>query len=325
MMIKPVLAVLFLLSQIGVSAFAQDSSKYPTRPITLIATSAAGGTTDITARMLSQPLGTALGQTVIVDNKAGANGSIGAVAVAKSAPDGYTLMLQYSGYHIITPLVSKSIVPWSNKDFEPVANILSAPQLVVIRGDLPFKTLGELIVYAKANPGKLNYASAGNGSIQHVTGAMLEQQAGIKMTHIPYKGSGPVLQDLLGGQVDVTFGTPPPFIPHIQSGKLRALATTGKKRLVSLPDVPTAIEAGLPKFDAYSWFAVFAPRNTPASIINKLTNDISKIVATPEFKQKAIDLGAEVNYMNPKQLNEFVNGEYKRWDQVIKAAHIEAD
>ena len=324
-MLKLAFASILFSAQLLNLSYAQDAGKYPTRPITFIATSAAGGTTDITARMLAQPLGVALGQPILVDNKAGANGSIGAVAVAKSVPDGYTLMLQYSGYHIITPLVSKSIIPWSNKDFEPVANVLSAPQLVVIRGDLPFKTLADLIAYAKANPGKLNYASAGNGSIQHVTGAMLEQQAGIKMTHIPYKGSGPVLQDLLGGQVDVTFGTPPPFIPHIQSGKLKALATTGKRRLPTLPDVPTATEAGLPKFDAYSWFAVFAPANTPAPIVNKLTTEIAKVVATPEFKQKAVDLGAEVNYMTPKQLDEFVRGEYKRWEQVVKAAHIETD
>jgi tripartite-type tricarboxylate transporter receptor subunit TctC len=185
--------------------------------------------------------------------------------------------------------------------------------------------MNELIAYAKANPGKLNYASSGNGSLQHVTGAMLEQQAGIKMTHIPYKGTGPALADLLGGQVDLTFGTPPPFIPHIQTGKLRALATTGKKRIPSLPDVPTAAEAGLPKLDATSWFAVFAPINTPAPIVNQLTTEIAKVMSTPAFKQKAVEMGAEAVYMNPKQLDEFIKAENGRWTSVVKAAKIEAD
>jgi len=316
---------LILLSQVSIAGYAQDAGKYPNRPITFIASSAPGGTTDFTARVLAQPLGLALGQTIVVENKAGASGAIAAAAVKKADPDGYTLLVQYSGYHVITPLVSKSPMPWELKDFQPVANVISAPQIVVIRADLPFKTMNELIAYAKANPGKLNYASSGNGSLQHVTGAMLEQQAGIKMTHVPYKGTGPALTDLLGGQVDLTFGTPPPFIPHIQTGKLRALATTGKKRLPSLPEVPTAAEAGLPKLDATSWFAVFAPINTPAPIVNQLTTEIAKVMAAPSFKQKAIEMGAEATYMNPKQLDEFIKTENARWIAVVKTAKIEAD
>ena len=317
--------ILIGLSQLSISAYSQDASKYPNRPITFIASSAPGGTTDFTARVLAQPLGAALGQTIVVENKAGASGAIAAAAVKKADPDGYTLLIQYSGYHVITPLVSKGPLPWELKDFQAVANVISAPQIVVVRADLPFKTMNDLIAYAKANPGKLNYASSGNGSLQHVTGAMLEQQAGIKMTHVPYKGTGPALADLLGGQVDLTFGTPPPFIPHIQTGKLRALATTGKKRLSSLPDVPTATEAGLPKLDATSWFAVFAPANTPAPIVNQLTTEIAKVMSAPAFKQKAIEMGAEAVYMNPKQLEDFIKTENNRWTSVVKTANIEAD
>lgn len=308
-----------------VQAQTPANGGYPTRPIMLVVPAATGGTTDISARMLAVPLGAALGQTVIVDNRGGANGSIAAVAVKRAEPDGYTLLMQYSGYHVITPVVSKTPLQWDAKDFQPVANVISAPQVVVVRASLPVKTMAELIAYAKANPGKLNYASSGNGSLQHVTGAMLEQQAGVQMTHIPYKGTGPALQDLLGGQVDLTFGTPPPFMPHIQSGKLRALAITGKTRLPSLPEVPTTAEAGLPKLDASSWFAVFAPAKTPKAIVDQLSNEIAKLAATPAFKQKAIEQGATVDYMNPQQLADFSKAELARWTQVVKASKIEAD
>lgn len=308
-----------------VQAQTPAKGNYPTRTITLIVPTAAGGTTDISARMLAVPLGAALGQTVIVDNRGGGNGAIAAVAVKRAEPDGYTLLMQYSGYHVITPVVSKTPLQWEAKDLQPVANVISAPQVIVVRASLPVKTMAELIAYAKTNPGKLNYASSGNGSLQHVTGAMLEQQTGIQMTHIPYKGTGPALQDLLGGQVDLTFGTPPPFMAHIQSGKLRALAITGKVRLTSLPDVPTTAEAGLPKLDASSWFAVFAPAKTPKPIVDQLSGEIAKLAGTPAFKQKAIEQGAAVDYMNPQQLTDFSKAELARWALVVKASKIEAD
>jgi len=306
-------------------ATAAHAQSYPTRPITLIVPTAPGGTTDIAARMVAEPLGKALGQTVIVDNRGGASGAIAAVAVKRAEPDGYTLLMQYSGYHVITPNVNKQPAQWEQKDLQAVANVLAAPQVIVVRAGLPVKTLAELIAYAKANPGKLSYASSGNGSLQHVTGAMLEQQAGIQMTHVPYKGTGPALQDLLGSQVDLTFGTPPPFMQHIQSGSLRALAVTGKTRLASLPNVPTATEAGLPKLDATSWFAVFAPAHTPKPIVARLSSELSKLMATPAFQQKAAEQGASANYMGPDQLADYSKTELARWADVVKASKIEAD
>ncbi|WP_444813374.1 Bug family tripartite tricarboxylate transporter substrate binding protein [Variovorax gracilis] len=321
-------AAAVLISASGIAgmglAMAEDGP-YPSRPITMIVPTAPGGTTDISARMLADPLGKALGQSVIVDNKGGGNGAIAAIAVKRADPSGYTLLMQYSGYHVITPHVSQQKPQWSAEDFRPVANVLSAPQVIVVREGVPAKNLAELIAYAKANPGKLTYASSGNGSLQHVTGAMLEQQAGIQLTHVPYKGTGPALQDLLGGQVDMTFGTPPPFMQHIQAGKLRALAVTGKTRLSSLPNVPTAAEAGMPKLDATSWFALFAPAKTPQAVVDRLSSEIAKITATQAFQQKAAEQGATADYMDPKKLGDYSKAELARWGDVVKAARIQAE
>ncbi|BEU97263.1 tripartite tricarboxylate transporter substrate binding protein [Acidovorax sp. DW039] len=302
-------------------AWAQN---YPSKTVTLVVPTAAGGTTDLSARMLAQALGPALGQSVIVDNKGGGNGNIAAGAVKRAEADGYTLLMQYSGYHVISPHITKQ-KQWELSDFQPVANVISAPQIIVVRADLPIKTLPELMAYAKANPGKLNYASSGNGSLQHVTGAMLEQQGGIKMVHVPYKGTGPALQDLLGGQVDLTFGTAPPFMPHIASGKLRVLAVTGKQRLPSLPDVPTTAEAGYPKVDATSWFAVFAPAAVPKPVVDKLTADIRAVVQNPAFQQKAQEQGAAADYQSPAQLADKVKADWSSWATVVKASKIEAE
>jgi tripartite-type tricarboxylate transporter receptor subunit TctC len=297
---------------------------YPSRNVTLVVPTAAGGTTDLSARMLAQALAPALGQSVVVDNKGGGNGNIAAAAVKRAEADGYTLLMQYSGYHVISPHITRQ-KQWDQADFQPVANVISAPQIIVVRNDLPVKTLAELIAYAKANPGKLNYASSGNGSLQHVTGAMLEQQGGVKMVHVPYKGTGPALQDLLGGQVDLTFGTAPPFMPHIASGKLRVLAVTGKQRLPSLPDVPTTAEAGYPKVDATSWFAVFAPAGVPKAVVDKLTADIRTVVQNAAFQQKAQEQGATADYQSPSQLGEKVKADLANWASVVKTSKIEAE
>ena len=314
--------VLALVAYTPFAAWAQGA--YPTKPVTLVVPTAAGGTTDLSARMLAQALTPVIGQSVVVDNKGGGNGNIAAGIVKRAEPDGYTLFMQYSGYHVISPHLTK-VSQWAQGDFQPVANVISAPQIIVVRDGLPVKTLAELITYAKANPGKLNYASSGNGSLQHVTGAMLEQQGGIKMVHVPYKGTGPALQDLLGGQVDLTFGTAPPFMPHIASGKLRVLAVTGKERLLSLPDVPTTAQAGYPKLTPTSWFAVFAPAAMSKDIASKLSADVRKVMSDPAFKQKALEQGATADYQTPAQLDAKVKADYANWAEVIKASRIEAD
>ena len=316
------LTALALVACAPLAVLAQGA--YPTKPITLVVPTAAGGTTDLSARMLAQGLTPVIGQSVVVDNKGGGNGNIAASIVKRAEADGYTLFLQYSGYHVISPHLTK-VAQWSQSDFQPVANVISAPQIIVVRDGLPVKTLAELITYAKANPGKLNYASSGNGSLQHVTGAMLEQQGGVKMVHVPYKGTGPALQDLLGGQVALTFGTAPPFMPHIQSGKLRVLAVTGKERLPSLPDVPTTAEAGYPGVNATSWFGLFAPAATPKAVIDKLAADTRAVVQSAAFKQKAQEQGATADYLGPQQMADRVKADLASWADVVKASKIEAD
>ncbi|AQZ99629.1 ABC transporter substrate-binding protein [Comamonas kerstersii] len=305
----------------GTVASAQDG--YPNKPITMVVPASAGGTTDLAARMTAQALGPVLGQTLVVENKGGGNGNIAAAQVKRAEADGYTLLMQYSGFHVISPHLGKS--SWELKDFVPVANVLSAPQIVVVRGDLPVNTIQELVAYAKANPMKLNYASSGNGSLQHVTGVQLERAAGVQMMHVPYKGTGPALQDLLGGQVDLTFGTAPPFMPHIQAGKLKVLAVTGKERLPSLPDVPTTAETGFPGVNATSWFAMFAPAGTPAAIVSKLESDVRNALAEPAFQQKARDQGAAADFMDSKALGDMVQRDWDMWAQIVKEANIKGD
>lgn len=308
---------------LATAAHAQDGS-YPNRPVMLVVSAAAGGTTDLAARLISEPLSKALGQSVVVDNKPGGNGTIAAQAVQRAKPDGYTLLVQYSGYHVITPLLTKT--SWDPvKDFQPVANLLSAPQVLVVRPNLPVKSLKELVTYAKANPNKLNYASSGNGSLQHVSTELLNQMAGIQITHVPYKGTGPAMTDLLGGNVDMTITTPPPLMGHIAAGKLRPLVVTSKSRLESLKDVPSAPEAGYPDLDVSSWFAMYAPAGTPKAVVDKLTTEIEKIMKTDAFRKKAEELGAEAKYMNPQQLDQYQKAELQRWAKVIKSANIHAE
>jgi tripartite-type tricarboxylate transporter receptor subunit TctC len=297
---------------------------YPERAITMVVPTAPGGTTDIAARMLVEPLGKALGQPVIVDNKAGASGNIGSKFVASAKADGHTLLMQYSGYHLGNPLLIKNSGWDPVKDFVPIAQVLVAPHVVLVGGKSPYKTLSSFLFAAKANPNIFNYASSGAGSLQHIGAEMLSQQAGIKMAHIPYKGASPALNDLLAGSVDVFITTPPAAMGFIQSGGLRALAITSAYRSPqsSMKMIPTADEAGLKGFTLEAWFAVYAPAKTPPAIIAKLTEEIKKIVMSDAFKKRAIDQGAIALYLNPEKLSEQYAKEMRSWEKVIKAGGI---
>lgn len=304
---------------------AQAQGKFPDRPLTIVVPSAPGGTTDFTARLIAEPLSRALGQAVVVDNRAGAAGNIGNQMVAKSKPDGYTLLLAYSGYQVGNPHLFKKAGWDPIKDFAPVALLTRAPQVVAARPGLPANNLRELIAYAKANPDKLNYASSGNGSIQHIAGELFKQMTGASIAHVPYKGAGPAVQDLLGGQVDLFFTTPASVVSHIKADKLKGLAVTSNVRLSSLPQVPTARESDLKEFTLDSWFALYAPAGTPNEVIHQLNSEIAKILSLPDVKKRAEDAGTIIDHMGPEQLGDYTRKELAYWGRVIQNAKITAD
>jgi tripartite-type tricarboxylate transporter receptor subunit TctC len=308
---------------VGATALAQN--KYPERPVTIVVPSAPGGSTDFTARLIAEPLSRALGQAFVIENKAGAAGNIGNQAVAKAKPDGHTLLLAYSGYQVGNPHLFKKAGWDPIKDFAPISMLTRAPQVLATKADLPANNLRELIAYAKANPNKLNYASSGNGSIQHIAGELFKQMTGTSIQHIPYKGAGPAVQDLLGGQVDLFFTTPASVVNHIKADKLKGLIVTSSNRLTSLPQVPTSREADLKEFTIDSWFALYAPAGTPADIVNQINAEIAKILAMPDIKKKAEDAGTMVDHMNPTQLGEYTRKELDYWGRVIQSAKITAE
>lgn len=316
---------LFVASAAGLALPGFAQGRYPNKPVTLVVPTAPGGTTDFSARLVSDALGRALGQPVIVDNKPGASGNIGNQFVARARPDGYTLLVSYSGYHVGNPHLFKQAGWDPIKDFAPVAMMTRAPQVLAVNPRLPFNDVAGLVAYAKKNPGKLNYASSGNGSIQHIAGELFKQLTGTFITHIPYRGSGPAVQDLMGGQVDIFITTPAGVVSQIQGGKLKGLAVTGQRRLAALPAVPTAVEAGLKGFELDSWFALYAPAGTPADIVQLLNTEVGKVLSGADLRKRADEAGTDVELMTPQQLAAFTKAELDRWGKVIQGAHIVLD
>jgi tripartite-type tricarboxylate transporter receptor subunit TctC len=304
---------------------AASADSYPERQITLIVPSAPGGTTDFAGRVIAEGLTKTLGKPVVVENKPGASGNIGNTAVARAKPDGYTLLLSYSGYHVGNPALFKQL-PWHPvKDFAPVAQVTVAPHVVLVPASSSFKSLKELIATAKREPDKINYASSGPGSIQHIGTELLKQMTGASLTHVPYKGAGPAMTDLLQDRVQIFITTPPSAIGHIQAGKIRPLAIASKTRHPMLPDVPTSAEAGFPGFELDAWFAVFGPAGMPKEITERLAADIKKIVASPEFQAKMEKQGTYARYLGPEDLNATVQRDLAYWDKVVKTAGISLD
>ena len=305
------------------SALAQ--APFPTKPVRLVVPFPAGGTTDILARAAAQKLSETLGQQVIVDNRPGAGGNIGAELVAKAQADGYTLLMGTVGTHAINPSLYAKMPYDHVKDFAPVILVAGVPNVLVVNPDLPFKTVADVVAYAKANPGKLNFASSGSGTSIHLSGELFKVMAGVQMTHVPYKGSAPALTDLIGGQVQLMFDNLPSALPQIKGGKLRAVAVTSTTRAAALPDVPTVAESGLPGFESSSWFGILAPAGTPKDIIAKINTDVQKWLSTPEAKEKLLGQGANAAGGSPEDFAKHIQAETAKWAKVVKESGAKVD
>ena len=315
-------AIAALLAVFAQNAFAQA---YPTHSIRLVVPFPAGGTTDILARAAAQKLSESLGQAVVVDNRPGAAGNIGADLVAKSAPDGYTLLMGTVGTHAINPSLYAKMPYDHVKDFVPVVLVAGVPNVLAVYPAFPVNSVAELIALARAKPGTINFASSGAGTSIHLSGELFKSMAGVDMTHVPYKGSSPALTDLMGGQVQIMFDNLPSALPLIKAGKLRAIAVTSLKRAPALPDVPTISESGLPGFEASSWFGVLAPAGTPAPIVAKINADVNKWLQSPEAREQMLAQGANAAGGTPEQFAAHIRAETEKWAKVVKASGAKAD
>ena len=300
------------------------AQNYPVRPVRMIVPFSPGGATDVPARILAQRLSEAFGHQIVIDNRPGAGGVLGADAVAKAPPDGYTLLLTATT-HVISASLYKKLPYDAIRDFAPVMLIGSGPNVLTVHPSLPAKNVRELISLAKARPGKIDYASSGNGSAQHLFGALFMSLADIRMMHIPYKGSAPATTDLIAGQVSVGFPGIALVLPHTKAGRLRALAVTSAERSKAMPDVPSIAEAGVPGYAATLWLGLLAPKGTPPEIVQKLYDEIAKVLRQPEVESAYLATGTDVTISNPEQFGRFVKTEYDKWAKVIKAVDAQVN
>ena len=300
-----------------------QSGGYPERPIRIVVAYTPAGTTDILARVIGQKLNEAWGQPVIIDNRPGANGNIGTEYAAKATADGYTLLMGTAGTHGINPGLYRKLGFDAVKDFAPISLVAMVPNIFVVNNAVPARDLREFIAYAKANQGKLNYGSPGNGSTAHLSMELFKSMTGIQMLHIPYKGSAGVLSDLIGGQIVATMDNMPVYVPQAKAGKIRALAVSPSRRSPAAPEVPTVAEAGVPGYNSGAWFALFAPADTPKALANKLARETTRILKLPDVSARLADLGAEPVGGSPEQLAAHIKAEIAKWAKVIKDANVE--
>jgi tripartite-type tricarboxylate transporter receptor subunit TctC len=302
----------FTLSLATLATPARAQQAWPDRPITMVVPAPPAGGTDLVARLYSDLLSQELGQQVIVDNKGGGNGNVGTAIVARAKPDGYTVLMQYSAYHAANPALIKNL-NWSPDDFAGVAMGAVAPHVIVIARKVPADNFKDFIAYAKANPGKLNFASVGQGSVPHLGGVMLNKAAGIDLVHVPYKGAGPATADIVAGQVELLIVTPPSVSSHIRSGAVKALALASEARHPAFPDIPTTAEAGLPGFILDGWFAMFVPTGTPQPIIDRLNLAMRKIAKMDVTRERANQLGTVLKDWTPAEMDRFARSEVATW------------
>jgi tripartite-type tricarboxylate transporter receptor subunit TctC len=301
------------------------AQQYPAKPIRMIVGFAPGGGTDLVARIIGAKMAESWGQPVLVDNRAGATGTIGADLVAKAPPDGYTLLMGHVNSHGIAPNLFKKLPYDAERDFAMVAYVGYVPNVLVIHPSIPARNVKELIALAKSKPGSLNYASSGVGSTQHLAGEMFKLLTGVNVVHVPYKGSGPAVVDLLAGHVSMNFDTMPPVLPHIKSGRMRALAVTTPRRAGPLPDIPTLVEVGLKGFEMTNWYGAMAPAKTPRDIVTKLNAEMNRIMKLPDARGKLEEAGTQLDPMSPEQFAAFLHSEIGKYAKLVKAANVTLD
>jgi tripartite-type tricarboxylate transporter receptor subunit TctC len=311
-----------MMAGVTLEAIAQT---YPTKPIKLVAPSTPGDAPDVIARLVADKLSIALGQQVIVENRPGAGGIVGSEVVAKASADGYTLIMGNAGSHGINAAVYTKLPYDIQRDFAPVSQVAVAPNVMVIDPTLPAKTVAEFIAYAKSQPGKLSYASGGNGSSAHMSMELFKSKAGVDIQHVPYKGSSPALTDLVAGQVAVFIGNMPPTVPLVKAGKLRALAVTTKAHSALMPELPTIAESGLPGYETVAWFGVLAPAGTPPEIVNRLSLEIGKIARSPEMRDRLLAMGAEPVGGTPEEFRMVIDRDIAKWKPLAQKVGIKVD
>jgi tripartite-type tricarboxylate transporter receptor subunit TctC len=322
---KAVSIALVAASVAGASGRA-SAQAYPTRPVTVVVPFAAGGGNDIMGRLLGQHMGGALGQQFVIDNRGGAAGTIGARAVAKATPDGYTLMVGHSGLFAMAPGLYGAAAGFDpRKDFSAIGLIASYQQVLVVHPSFPARTLADLLAMAKKDPGKITYATAGIGSGSHISTELLVAMAGIKLVHVPYRGSGPAMSDLVGGHVDIAITTIPPSISHIRGGLLRAIAVTGSSRLAILPDVPTVAEAGVPGYDAVIKYGMVAPAGTPRPIVERLNSELNAALRAEDVSARIVDEGGDALPGTPEQQAADIDAEETKWGAVVRKLGLKAE
>jgi tripartite-type tricarboxylate transporter receptor subunit TctC len=302
-----------------------QSGAWPARPVKVLIGYPPGGSTDVAGRLLAEQLGRRLGQQVVVENRAGAGGTVAANLVVRADPDGYTLLLAASPEVSIAPITMKAMPYDPVRDLQPITLVGQVPFFLVVNPSVPANTLAEFIAYAKANPGKLNYSSFGNNTSNHLAGELFKSLTGIQAVHVPYKGSGPSITDLIGGQVNYSFDTPPAVLEHVRAGKLRALAVATRQRLSSLPQVPTFAEAGLPAFSGGTWFGLFAPARTPRAVIDRINADAVAQLSSPELAKAFADRGIVASPQSPEEFARFVQAEVSKWKDLAGKVGIVAE
>ena len=313
-----------LMVALALAAGGAIAQSYPSKAIRFIVPWPPGGGADVLSRIVSPKLGEALGQQVVIDNRGGAAGNIGAEMAAKSPPDGYTIVFAYAGTHAINPSIYSKL-PFKESDFAPIIWTAEVPQVLVVHPSLPAKNVKDVIALAKAKPDQLSYGSSGSGAMNHLTGALFTMMTNTKIVHVPYKGGGPAAIALLSGEISMIFGEPATVVQQIKAGKVRAIAVTSTKRALALPDLPTIAESGVPGYEVTSWNAILAPAGTSKEIIARLNAEFNKIIAAPEMRQRLIDNGFEPVGGPPEKAGEKIHSEIAKWAPVVKAAGIKVD